>query len=318
MSIWTITKTISASQSQASTDLAIRARFSNGTLKYEGLDEEDAIGESLGFASEFCDVARATGARFDSVDSLMISLRGASANHVPGANHVPRNLGRGKMRGLAKFLLTFGVALIGGASGASATMYTDSFNVDPSSFVCNKYGDTELCGSFSIYPTLRTLNAGDQLMESVTYTSPLVVPGSNSENVMYLALIDISAAGGPAVPGSDQASVSSTLQGYSGPPNPITAYTTVGYLDEYVAAAGFCCGSDPNSGFSFTGVTTDFTILTSDPKPIVGLAYGYSITLVPEPATWAILLASLLGMGAMMRAARHNTSRIVEKSLGAA
>ena len=220
---------------------------------------------------------------------------------------MPEKLGA-KMRRFGKLVLTLGVAIFGCVSAASATMYSDSFTVNPSSFVCNRFGHTELCGSFSPFQNLRTLNAGDQLTESVTYTSPLVVPGSNSEDVLYLALIDIHDAGGPAVPGADQASVSSTLQGYSGPSNPFTTYTTIGYLDEYVAAAGFCCGSGPNSGFSFTGVTTDFSILTSDPSPIVGLAYGYSVTLVPEPATWAILLASLLGMGAMLRSVRRRAN----------
>src|SRR5215472_12446157 len=144
------------------------------------------------------------------------------------------------MHRLAKVLLTLGLALVGSASGAFATMYSDSFTVNPSSFKCNRYGHTELCGSFSLLTPFRTLNAGDQLTETVTYTSPLVVPGSGSEDVMYLALIDLNNVSGPGSPGPDKASVSSILQGYSGPSNPFTTYNTAGYFDEYVAAAGFC------------------------------------------------------------------------------
>lgn len=36
---------------------------------------------------------------------------------------------------------------------------------------------------------------------------------------------------------------------------------------------------------------------------------------VPEPSTWAMLLLGLFGVGAMMRAASRNTSRIAENSL---
>jgi hypothetical protein len=168
-------------------------------------------------------------------------------------------------------------------SSTLAATYSDSYTVDPTSLVCGYYGSAELCGGGSYYSSPRMLAAGDTLTESVTYSAPVVVPGSKTQGQLYIGLWD-GLAEGLALPGPYESTVQSTTTGYIGPPNPIVGPYTEGYKDGYVATVGFCCGYGvPERGFSVTGMTSQFSILTSDPNPIVATTWGYQVTLPATP-----------------------------------
>lgn len=174
--------------------------------------------------------------------------------------------------------------------------YSDSFTVDPSTFVCNTYGHTRICGGATAFANFRILNATDTLQEDITYTHPLLVPGSAKQDVAYVTLFDDMITNGPAQPGPDVAAVSSVPIGYAGPANPGTAFTA-GFLHEYVAALGFgpAFGGVPNNGFSLSGINSTFNIVAGDPNFILGVSYGYQVVL-PEPATFAVMGGALAGL----------------------
>jgi PEP-CTERM motif len=171
---------------------------------------------------------------------------------------------------------------------ASATGYSDSFSVDPSTLDCGYYVTTELCSNISYYSGgPRILNAGDTLVESISYTSRLAVPGTDTANALFIDPINENDVGGVGVPGPDSATTTSTLANYMGPPDILTSFT-LSYLNTYVALAGF---GVPNGGFSATGMTSTFTINTSDPVPFYAVGYGFSVDLPATPA----LLSGIMG-----------------------
>ena len=67
---------------------------------------------------------------------------------------------------------------------------------------------------------------------------------------------------------------------------------------------GFLCGANTgNPAYDTSGFTTQGN------NSLWFIAAADSTTSVPEPATWAMLLAGLLGMGAIMRAAHRRASK---------
>jgi len=177
---------------------------------------------------------------------------------------------------------------------AKAATYSDNYTADPTTLTCGYFITIEICtggqlfnGSDPNAPTPRYLNAGDELTETVTYTSPVFANGSSVENTFYISLPDINAVPGDSVAGNNIATVNSTLQGYSGPPNPYGGPYSAGFLHEYLANVGFDVyfpnGSTPNSGFSATGMTAHFTIVNGDPSPIYGAYYGTGVVLSAAP-----------------------------------
>jgi hypothetical protein len=190
-------------------------------------------------------------------------------------------------------IAAFGIlALISfSAKGAAAAGYTDSFTANPGTFTCGYFSSVEICGGTTLFSAgPRMLAAGDKLTESVDFTSSFVVPPSNSSDLVYVELFDATALPGPAFVGPNTSTYSSTLRGYVGPANPLVGPFTNGYLSQYIAVSGFCCGYGvPNHGFSLTGITSNFTIDSGDPIPIYGLAYGYTVNLPASPATLASL-----------------------------
>jgi hypothetical protein len=167
---------------------------------------------------------------------------------------------------------------------AHATNYSDSFSSDPNSFGCGYYSNSLICGNGgALSGGARYLNAGDHVTVHVDFTSPVHVPGSDTGNVVYVLLPDSRYVGGAALPGPNAATVTTTMSGYAGPLNPYTTYRG-STLNGYVASGGFCCGYGvPNAGYSLTGVTAEFDILTSDLYPVASDYWGYSVTLPATP-----------------------------------
>ena len=174
---------------------------------------------------------------------------------------------------------------------ASATDYVDNITVDPTTFSCGYFGNSEICGGFTAFTDgPRIFNASDQVTENVTFSSPLSVPGSTSSNTIYVGLPDyLTLPAGPPGAGPNIATITTTLLGYSGSPVPIgdPTYTytpAAGSNHEYIGVGGFCCGyGEPNNGYSATGIDVNFAIGYSDPYAVYGTSYGFSVVLPATP-----------------------------------
>ena len=183
--------------------------------------------------------------------------------------------------GMASVVLAGSLGL---ARAASATSYSDSFTADPTTFNCGYFTNVEICGGFSLLAAPRILNTGDQVVENITYSTPLNVPGSTANNVAYVGLFDSKVVGGPSLPGPNQNTFSSVVSGYAGPPAPLLGTFNNSSLHAYYGIVGFGFGyGEPNPGFSISGMTTTFGILTGDPDVIVGTDYGYTVALPYTP-----------------------------------
>jgi hypothetical protein len=199
-------------------------------------------------------------------------------------------------RSLALMIVAF-VVMLQLPAPAAATHYDDTFNSDPLTFSCGYFVQTEICGSYGLFSGgHRILNSGDTLTERVSFTSPVNVPGSATTNVFYLALPDIRSAGGIALPGGNTAIVTTIPTGFVGLGVPITGPYTAANLNEYLAITGFCCGlNTPNAGFSLIGATIDFAITSSDPAPIYGAAFGYSLDIGATPTLLTDIVGGTVG-----------------------
>ena len=199
------------------------------------------------------------------------------------------------------------------ASAASATAYVENISASPSDLSCGSAGGMETCVAFTevfLPPNFGTgtylggsgivyLHDGDTMTIDLSYTSPLLVPGSATESVAFAGLIDYNGSQ-TSVPTGGSTSYT-TLAGYSGPASPATNLTSM----NYAGAGGFGVTLGGNPGpFSTTGLTSLITITHGDANPIVIVEYGYQIG-VPEPATWAIMILGFGLVGAAVRAAHR-------------
>jgi len=209
----------------------------------------------------------------------------------------------------------FGGLLVAGESGAVTRDYTIVF--DPATVTCgiNSITGGAACGSPTILALPVTASVGDIFNVQVTTLAgaPIVVPGSAVSNGIYVSFYDALATfenGGPG-PVTARSSVV---------PFGVTTTTPVGppfgglFLQSfsygYLAAAGYSTVyGAPNNGFSVTGFNASLEVVTPDELPTIGISVGYYWTPsdapgVPEPATWALLIVGLGGVGAMLRRQR--------------
>jgi len=174
---------------------------------------------------------------------------------------------------------------------AAGNTYSYSNNaLDPTSGTCAG-GD---CFFIIAFDPGITLNAGDVVNLSVTFTSPFFVAGGTSQSAIYGAVLDTNyfncAEKLPSCQPLLSASATSTetLTGYSGPP--ITTGNNFAEPGFYLAYA-FVNG--PNPGFSVTGFSATFTINNSDPSPIEAVAVESQVINAPEPGTMGLTLFGL-------------------------
>ena len=208
-------------------------------------------------------------------------------------------------------------ALIGVAAGLAvsgsvgATVYTYDFTYDTTTPTCTMSGGFRSCHEFQLLPEGTFGNGGDQFNVNVHVSgSPtLIVPGSRTSNLFYVALFDSKwNQGGTQI---DIAKGTITPFGFSGPGYPLGGPfipLTVSGNHDYPSFLGFCCGyHEPNSGWSITGAAARLDLQNSDPNPLVFILVGTQVA-VPEPATWSLVLTGLAGLGGALRLSRKRAS----------
>jgi hypothetical protein len=173
-----------------------------------------------------------------------------------------------------------GAGTLGAASAAWATDYSDDYTVDPSTFNCGYFGSTAICAAKSTFSDgPRSLQVGDHLSETVTYTKRVVVPGSKGLSVLTLVLYDQNLAPGVVTIGPDVATSYATVYGSSPTYHRIPGPFTIGINDGYWGGALFY----NQESFSATGLNVHSTIDAADPTPMEGAIYGWSAELPATP-----------------------------------
>jgi hypothetical protein len=193
------------------------------------------------------------------------------------------------------------------ATSTSATSYQTNITAGPSDFSCATANDVRTCSEFILLGTPVTMNAGDTYTIDVSLTYRAVVPGSKTLDLIYGQLWDYNVATQQVGVAAGTALVTTTAQGYIGPPPAFTSYA----WPTYTAALGFCCGYPglPNNGFSFTGAQNVILAFVGDPNPIIGIDIGSQVG-IPEPAAWVLLTAGFGLVGASLRGARRRAARL--------
>ena len=136
---------------------------------------------------------------------------------------------------------------------------------------------------------------------TVTVDGTVVIPSSKTDNNIFV-LFAQSMDPGLGQSGPYDGSGTVDLTGYVGPPNPLSSTPIpINFSDGYVTVGGFGFGyGEPNAGYSFTGIESSDTVTGVGPNPVAGVIVGYTVVL-PEPATWAMMLLGVFGFGALLR-----------------
>ena len=204
-----------------------------------------------------------------------------------------------KMRDLAAgAALAMGLTMVS-PTGASATTYVFNETVSPSDLVCLPITAKTQCAESLPVATPIAAAVGAVYDIDVTFSSPLTVPGSNSQNLVFSDVFDSATPTGGG-PGADDATSTLNMIGYSGPIAPILVGATLDNFAEYLAIGGFVGGNGP---FSLTGFNSSIRIDNTDTNLLTGINFGF--VSVPEPATWAMLLLGFFGLGVVLRTRRR-------------
>ncbi|MGH7025672.1 MAG: PEPxxWA-CTERM sorting domain-containing protein [Caulobacteraceae bacterium] len=225
--------------------------------------------------------------------------------------------------------LMIGAALTGlalaAAPMAGATTYTESISDNPANFICSTAADIKTCygfvfvtspgltgtGYFTSGSGIFTPTAGDTVNIDITFGAPVYVAkgtgagpvGTGPYDLVFDELFALG-TGGTYSPALDD-TASSTVTGYVGP----AGLGLDGSSNHYNAYVGFGGVYSSPAAFSITGIDSTLDLTQGSADPIFEVVYGYQVTTVPEPATWALLLAGFAGLGAAIRARRREPAR---------
>jgi len=181
-------------------------------------------------------------------------------------------------------------ALAAAGTPAQATDYDYNFVYNDTGLSCGSFGLSVICGESALIPTPVQAQVGDHFKINVTSADgPIVVPGSQTESLLYVSAFDAQATNGPGAPGPSLTTYQMTPQGFSSPgqPAPIVGPFQQSRTNDYIGFVGYCCGFGlPDPGFSLTGVQADLQVDAVDPRATVGVSVGYIYNLSQLPSSF--------------------------------
>lgn len=182
----------------------------------------------------------------------------------------------GSTRVLTAALMAGGIAA-GSTEARAATTYNYDVAFDPAKVSCGFFVRGGLCAQAQSITPISTA-VGDTIHVQVSSTVPLKVPGSSVGNGFFVDAYDTAATFGFGDNGPISASSVLTATGLvtapgAPPPYPLAnAHRTYDYLATlgYGGTYGV-----PNDGFSVTGLDAVMQVVNADPKPTIGVAFGW-------------------------------------------
>ena len=154
-----------------------------------------------------------------------------------------------------------------------------------------------------------TVSAGDEIQVNLTLDGPFTVPGASGYQFFGVNFVNSGGANPVFLPS---------------PPAPEATTGTISFSGGTGAALGSLgtnCGNcltallgrPSGSGFTFTGLYADTFVgdpTLAAPFTVDDVTISYQVnSAVPEPATWAMMLAGLAGLGMVMRWRRARAAR---------
>jgi hypothetical protein len=196
------------------------------------------------------------------------------------------------------------LGILAAASASHAATFVLSLSGDPTG---GTYGSFVVGGSqyhtFSLDlglgdATPFTINSGDEIQTTISLASLLTVPNGTDFQFLGVNFNGSTNPSGPSTTGSF------TFSGLTGSVSNPTSNNCGNCLSDLFGQPG-------NGAFSFTGLYSDVVVQTlSAPFTINDVTLSYQVNdlaaaVVPEPATWAMMLVGVFGMGAVLRSSRR-------------
>jgi PEP-CTERM motif len=192
-------------------------------------------------------------------------------------------------------------ALALSSSAANAAVYNIDIPFQVSGTPCVAAGNVKTCSRFFLLSNAIASQPGDTFNVDVTYDRRAHVGGAATESLVFSLLVD-SSYPTPNRSGPDFNLSTASMTGYIGQAGFFTGPYLQSFRGGFLGSTGFF--GSPSTGFSLTGVDYTLNLFTPDPYPIIGVSIGSAVA-VPEPATWAMMLAGFAGIGFAARRQRR-------------
>ncbi len=159
-----------------------------------------------------------------------------------------------------------------------------------------------------------TVAAGDEIQVNLTLDGPFTVPGASGNQFFGVNFINSGGANPTFLPSPPEPEATTGTISFSG--------GTGAALGSLGTNCGNCLtallGRGPAGGFTFTGLYADTFVgdpTLAAPFTVDDVTISYQVnSAVPEPATWAMMLAGLAGVGMVLRSRRSKAARTLSSA----